>query len=55
MSAHNPLFCEENFNYVVEVFASDSEVGEDATFSKVPSACFQGSKAPWENQIHAKF
>ena len=45
MSAHNPLFCEENFNYVVEVFASDSGVGKDSTFSKVPSAgqqCFLG-------------
>lgn len=38
------LFCEENFNYVVEVFASAQRVGEDSTFSKeIPPACFQGS------------
>lgn len=55
MSAHNPLSCEENFNYVVEVFASDSRVGEDSTFSKVPPACLPGSNVFWENQMLASF
>lgn len=55
MCAHIPLFCEENFNYVVEVFVANLGEGQNSTFSKVPLTCFQGSKALWENQIHASF
>lgn len=50
-----PYFLKKTLIMWLKYLSLTQEWGEDTTFSKVPSACFLGSSALWENQIHASF
>lgn len=50
-----PYFVKKTLIMWLKYLPLTQEWGEGSTFSKVPSACFQGSNALWENQINATF